>query len=54
MLLDTGWVTTSKNTEELIVRDKKEARKCVPLRVQVVIETLLAPLQTITQVLQVC
>ena len=54
MLLDTGRVTTPQYAEEFIIRYEEEARKSIPLGVQVVLKTLLAPLQTIAQGLQVC
>lgn len=54
VFLDTGRVTTPKNTEQFIIRDEEETWKCVSLGVQVVIKALLAPLQTNTQGLKVC
>lgn len=44
VLLNTGSVTTPQDAEQFIIRDEEEARKRIPLRVQVVIKTLLAPL----------
>lgn len=54
MLLDTGRVTTPQYAEQFIIRNEEEARKSITLGIQVVIETLLASLQTVTQGLQVC
>lgn len=53
VLLDTGRVTTPKNSKQFFIRNEEEARERIAFAVQVVVETLLATLQTITQGLQV-
>lgn len=51
VLLDTGRVAAPQDAEQLVIRDEEEARESITLRIQIVIETLLALLQAVAQAL---
>lgn len=53
MLLDAGRLAAPQNAEQLVVGDEEKAREGVAFGVQVVVQTLLAALQTVAEVLQV-
>ena len=53
VFLHTGGVWAAEDGEQFVVRDEEESGEGVPLAVQVVVQTLLAPLQTLAQHLQV-
>lgn len=53
MLLHTAALTAAQNGEQLVCRDEEEAREYPPLGVQIVIEGLLASLQTVSEAFEV-
>lgn len=53
VFLNTRGVTAAQNAQKLVVGDEEESGESVSFGVQVVVETLLTPLQTFAQVLQV-
>ena len=53
VLLDTGALMAAEDGEQLVVRDEEEAGKGISLGVEVVVEALLAALQTGVDHLQV-
>ena len=46
VFLHALWIMASQNRKQFIIRDKEEPWKGIPLRVQVIIQTLLTLFQT--------
>lgn len=53
MLLDAGRLAAPQNAEQLVIGDEEKAWEGVAFGVQVIVQALLAALQTFTQVPQV-